>query len=139
MAKHVLDDVEVIVNSVDLSDHVQSVEYTTSLNAQPAAGMSETQDYDMPGTQVVDPITVNFFADFAASETYATLQTLHTNRSTVTMTVKPTSAADAATNPKFSISVFIKTLPFVSGARGDAHMHSVVFQPAGALTIDTTP
>ena len=138
MAKHILYDASVVVNSVDLSDHVESVEFTTGLNAQPAAAMTEVQDYDMPGTIVVSPITVTFFADFAASKTYATLQTLITNRSTVTLNVKPTSAADSATNPNFTISVFVASFGFVTGKRGDRHMVQGVFNPAGALTIDVT-
>ena len=41
MAKHILYDAEVVVNSVDLSDHVESVEFPAGLNSHPAAAMSE--------------------------------------------------------------------------------------------------
>lgn len=138
MAKHVLTDVYVSVNGTDLSDHVESVQYVSGINPQPAAAMSELQDYDMPGTKFISPIQVTFYQDFAASETYATLQTLHTNRSTVSLIVKPTSAADSATNPAFTMDVFVASLGFVTGARGERHMTQAVFQPAGALTIDVS-
>lgn len=138
MAKHCLTDAYVSVNAVDLSDHVESVSFVTGINPQAAAAMSETTDYDMPGTITISPITVTFYADFAASKTYATIQTLVTNRSTVTLMVKPTSAADSATNPNFTISVFVASFGFVTGTRGDRHMVQAVFQPASALTIDVT-
>lgn len=138
MAKHVLTDAYVSVNGTDLSDHVESVAYTTGINPQPAAAMSEVQDYDMPGTISISPITVTFYQDFAASETYAVIQTLITNRSTVTLIVKPTSGADAATNPAFTMSVFVASFGFVNGTRGERHMTQAVFQPAGSLTIDVT-
>ena len=138
MAKHVLIDAFVSVGGTDMSDHVESVQFTTGINPQAAAAMSETQDYDMAGTITVSPITVTFYQDFAASETYATLQTLVTNRSTATLIVKPTSAADSATNPAFTITVFVASFGFVTGSRGERHMSQAVFQPAGALTIDVT-
>lgn len=138
MAKHVLYDAVVNANGTDLSDHVDSVQYTTGINPQPAAAMGEVQDYDMPGTQTISPITVTFYQDFAVTETYATLQALQQSRSTFPLIVKPTSAADSATNPAFTLSVFIASLGFVNGTRGERHMTQGVFQPAGLLTIDVT-
>ena len=86
MAKHVLYNASVVLNSVDLSDHVDSVELKATLNDQPAAAMGDVEDYSMPGTRVIDDITLNMYQDFAASKTYATLMTLWTNRTTFTAT-----------------------------------------------------
>jgi hypothetical protein len=136
MAKHVLYDAFVSVNSVDLSDHVQLVTYELGINPQPAAAMGEVQDYDMPGTQTISPIVINYFQDFAVGEVWATHKGLWVNRSTFTLIVKPTSGADAATNPAFTVSVFVASQPVISGARGDAHMVQITYNPAGVLTID---
>lgn len=138
MAKHVLYNASVVLNSVDLSDHVDSVELKASMNDQPAAAMGDVEDYAMPGTRVIDDITLNMYQDFAASKTYATLMTLWTNRTTFTATIKADSGANATTNPAFSVSVFIKSFPIVSGKRGDGHMTQVVLKPAAAMSIATS-
>lgn len=138
MAKHVLYDAFVSVNGTDMSDHVESVEFTLGINPQAAAAMSEAQDYDMPGTQTISPIVVNYYQDYAASETWATHKALYTGRSTFALIVKPTSGADAATNPAFTITVFVASLGAVNGTRGQRHMTQVTYQPAGALAIDET-
>tara|TARA_R110000787_G_scaffold104030_2_gene210742 strand:+ start:6743 stop:7159 length:417 start_codon:yes stop_codon:yes gene_type:complete len=138
VAKHILYDAEVVVNSVDLSDHVESVEFPAGLNSHPAAAMSDIQDYDLPGTQTVGPVVVNFYQDYAASKVYATLQPLWANRTTFTMTVKATTAGDSATNPKFSASFFLASAPFIGAARGDRHMVQATFNVAGALTFDVS-
>lgn len=138
MAKHVLTDASVVINGVDLSDHCESVEYEVETNDQPAAAMGELEDYSMPGTRVVKDIKLNMYQDFAASKTYATLMTLWTNRSTFTTTIKPTSSANATTNPAFSLSTFIKSFPVISGKRGDRHMSPVVLKPASVSSIATS-
>jgi hypothetical protein len=135
MAKHVLYDVALTVNSVDLADHAESVNFTVTLNGQAAAAMSEVEDYEMPGTRKVSDIAATMYQDFAASKTYATLMTLWTNRTTFNLVMKPTSSSAAATNPQFTVPVFIRTFPVISGNRGDRHMSQVVFAPAGLMTI----
>lgn len=138
MAKHVLYNASVVLNSVDLSDHVESVEYAVETNDAPAAAMGDAEDYSMPSTRVVKDIALNMYQDFAASKTYATLMTLWTNRTTFTATVKADSGANATTNPAFSVSVFIKSFPVVSGKRGEGHMTQVVLKPAGISSIATS-
>lgn len=137
MAKHILYNASVVLNSVDLSDHVESVELTLGINGQPAAAMADIQDYEMPGTQVVSDITINMYQDFAASKTYQTLKTLYDNRTTFNAVLKADSGSTATTNPQFTIAVFIKSLPVLSGSRGDRHMAQVVLGPAGLLATAT--
>lgn len=137
MAKHVLYNATVSLNGVDLSDHVESVELGVEINDQPAAAMGDAEDYAMAGTRVVRDITLNMFQDFASSKTYATLMTLWTNRTSFNAVIKADSGANAPTNPQFTVSVFIKSFPVVSGKRGDAHMSQVVLKPAGTLSIAT--
>lgn len=135
MAKHILYNASVTLNSVDLSDHVESVEFSVQTNAQPAAAMADVEDYSMPGTRVVGDITLNMYQDFASSKTYATLMTLWTNRTSFNSVIKADAGATAATNPSFTTSVFISSYPVVSGTRGDRHMTQVVLKPAGIMSI----
>jgi hypothetical protein len=138
MAKHVLYNPTITLNSVDLSDHVESVSFVVGLNDAPAAGMGEVEDYSMQGTRVVSDITCNGFQDFASSKWYATLMTLWTNRTAFNAVIRADSGAKAPTNPEFTVSVFIKTFPVVSGKRGDGHMSQLVMKPAGAISIATS-
>lgn len=123
------------VNGVDLSDHVKTLSYTEGINAQDAAAMSDTQDYSMPGTITIGDVTVTFYQDYASSKVYQTIHPLVTNRTTFNIIVRPDSGAAASTNPQFTMAVFVKNHSVVNGSRGDAHMNSAVFAPAGAQSI----
>lgn len=135
MAKHIIYNASLTVNAVDLSAHVKSITYTEGLNGVDAAAMADVQDYEMPGTIKIGDISVLFFQDYAASKVYATIHPLVTNRTTFNIIVKADSGATAATNPAFTIAVFVRSHPWVNGSRGDAHMTQVVFAPAGAQSI----
>ena len=138
MAKHVLYNSSVVLNSIDLSDHVESVMLEVETNAVPAAAMGDVEDYSMASTRKVKDISLNMYQDFAASKTYATLQALWTARSTFNAVIKADAGANATTNPAFTVSVFIKSFPFVSGKRSEAHMSQLVLAPAAAMTIATS-
>jgi hypothetical protein len=138
VAKHVFYNASVVVNGVDLSDHVESVSYTEGVNGQPAAAMGDAQDYEMPGTIHIDDININYYLDFAASKVYATHHPLVAARSTFTLTVKADAGANATTNPAFSISVFVKKHPFVNGSRGNGHMGQITYGPAGVQSVATS-
>jgi len=138
MAKHVLYNASVVVNSVDLSDHDNQVEFTVGLNTQPAAAMGELQDYSMAGTQKISSVKAKFFQDYASSKVYATLMPLFTNRTTFNVVLKADAGATSATNPAWTIPCIIGDLPVVSGSRGDAHMIDVTFEPAGTHSIATS-
>lgn len=135
MAKHVFYNASVLLNSVDVSDRVESVEFTLGINGQPAAAQGEVQDYEMPGTQTISDITLNMYQDFAASKTYATIKPLWANRATFNAVIKPDAGGVAATNPQFTVPVFIKAFPPISATRGDRHMTQVVLGIGGVLQI----
>ncbi len=138
MAKHVLYNGSVILNSIDLSDHVVDVDLKLTLNSVSAAAMGDVEDYDMASTRKVGDITITLFQDFAASKTWATLNGLWTNRSSFTALIKADAGANATTNPQASLSVIIKTMGMVTGKRGEAHMCQVVLTPTSAMTILTS-
>lgn len=138
MAKHVIYNASVVANAVDHSDHVDTVTLNGTLNAQPAAAMGELQSYSMPGVLEIEDIVVQYYMDFANGEIYQTHTALFQARTTFTLIVKPDSGADAATNPAFTVSVFVGRLPFVNGKRGDAHMCQITYKVAGPLTYDIT-
>ena len=138
MAKHILYNAQVIVNGVDLSDHVESVDYSEGQNRQNAAAMGDIQDYDMPGTIKIGDVKLNFYQDYASSKVYQTFNPLVVNRTTFNLQIKADSGANATTNPQFTLPVFVVDFQVFNGTRGNRHMSSVTLAPAGAQTIATS-
>lgn len=138
MAKHIFYNVSLVVNAVDLSDHVEAFTLEFGLNKQVAAAMQDLQDYDMPGTQVVSDPVITFYQDYATSKVYQTCIALYTNRTTFNIVGKADAGARALTNPEWTVPVFILKLPIMMGKRGDRHMAPVTLAPAGLATVLTS-
>lgn len=79
---------------------------------------------------------LTFLMSYASSETYALLQPLVGTQCYVS--VKPTSAVDSATNPKFELAeTYLESLDVVNANIGELSEVQITLQ-GGALTIDTT-
>ena len=127
-------DVEVTVNSVNLSDHVTSCSFNpTGADIQTTA-FGDLNVTRIGGLQDGD-VSIEFQSDFAVSETYATLVGLINTLTTVT--VKPTSDATAATNPQHSVSCLVTEVPFIDASVGDLATFSVSWPMSGPVTITT--
>lgn len=139
MAKFVLTDAAVTVNSVNLSDHFSSV--TIESSAEEVEFTSFGAGWREYGAGLRDAtITCTAFQDFAASSVDATLYPLYTGGSTFPITVKASSAATSSTNPVYSMTARLFTFSPIAGAVGDASSTDVVFRNAGTggLTRGTT-
>lgn len=136
MAKHVLWNAVVTVNSVTLTDRVKSISWNGEIDKQPAAAMSEEESYSMPGVRNVGDITMEFFQDYANTNVYITLKGLWAARTVFVLTAKADSASDSANNPNFTVSAFVSKMPFINGSRGDAHMAPATFTAASVMTFD---
>lgn len=133
--KHILYDVSLTINAVDLSDHCESLSIEVATNKHPAAAMGELQDYDLAGTlQISDP-QITFFQDYAAAKVYATIHAAWAARTTFNIVAKASSGAASATNPAWTIPCFVAKSPVMSGKRGDRHMAPVTLAVAGAYSI----
>lgn len=134
MALFTLTDATVIVNGVTLSDHANSVTVEDS---------RETVDFTAFGAtcKVVGKglgdgkITVQFFQDFAAGKTHATLQPLISSTTPVTVEVRATSAARSATNPGIVMSALLFTYNGLQGGIGEASMTTAEFTNASSAGI----
>ena len=74
---------------------------------------------------------------YPGGETYATLAPLV--GTTTTVVVKPTSAADGATNPGFTLTgALLAELPVINASLGELQTVDVVFQ-GGVYSADVTP
>ncbi|GAA2092310.1 radical SAM protein [Actinomadura alba] len=91
-------DARVEVNSVDLSDWVTSVQLPIEYEALEDTAMGDSARSRIAGLQDSN-LSINFNQDFAAAAVDATLW--NARGTTITVKVRPTSAAIAATNPEY--------------------------------------
>jgi hypothetical protein len=123
------------LNSIDLSDQCTGATVNINYDQLEATAFGDNNRKYVSGLGS-HSFTLDFYASFAATETWATLIALTGN--TTTVVVQPTSGAESATNPKMTLTgTFLATLPVVSslGALGTI---SVTFN-GGVYTTDVTP
>ena len=136
MATFVYTDASVVVNSVDLSDHVKSCRLNYEAEMLDDTVMGDTTRSNIAGL-LNWSIDVEFLQDFASAKVDATLFTL-VGAAAFTVTVKPTSGSVSATNPSFSGSAVLESYPPMSGSVGDLETASATFRSAGTLTRATS-
>jgi len=136
MAVFLQNDVQVTVNSVDLTDHVASITWTETADELETTAMGDNNRTRIGGLKD-GSVSIEFHQDFGASSVYATLYSLLGTTTTVEMT--PTSGALAATNPKHSASALVTELPIIDGSVSDLATVSVTWPLSGAVTVSTAP
>lgn len=128
MAKEVLRNVKILVNSVDLSDHCSSVtlDDTADEVEVTAFGTAGYRDY-LQGLKTAG-IDADFFNDHAASSVADTLQGLYSSGATFPVKVWP----DAAGTVVYTQQSRLYSNPLLAGAVGDANTISVSFKAGTA-------
>lgn len=124
-------DVQCTVNAIDLTDHVTSITFTRSAAELDTTAMGDSNITRIGGLQD-GSVSIEFLQDFAASEVYATLDTLL--GTTTTVEVTPTSGALSANNPKKSVSCLVTEVPFIDGGVADLATISVTWPTSGPVT-----
>ena len=136
MSKVVLTDV--VVDSVDLSDHVSSV--GIPLNADEV----ETTAFQGSGWRTFlaglkdGNFELNFHQDFDASKVDATLWPHYNAGTTFTVTLIPTSGSVSSTNPSWSGTFLLLNYSPLAGSVGALSETSVTMRLTGALTRATS-
>jgi hypothetical protein len=126
MAISVLTDAMVIVNGVTLSDHSNSVTVNDTRDSVDITAFGATNKAVTKGLGDAS-ISVDFFQDFAAGKTHATLQPLVGSTTPVTIEVRPTSGARSATNPAAVMSGLLMNYSMLAGGIGEASTISAEF------------
>ena len=130
MAISVLTNAMVLVNGVDLSDHVSKVTCKDDRAAVDvtAMGSSYVQETKGLGTAEID---VDFFQDFATSKVHQTLQPLIGSSTNFQVEVRPVNAARSATNPALVLAgALLFSYSGLDGKVGDASAISATFKNA---------
>lgn len=130
MAKLVLNNAEVTVNSVDLSDHIASVTITTEAADIPTTAFGATAVTRIGGLKD-SSIQLDFHQDFAATNVEATIFPLI--GTLTTCVVKPVDAATSATNPSYTVECLVTSWTPIAGAVGELLTASVTWPVSGEV------
>jgi hypothetical protein len=126
MAINVLTDAMVIINGVTLSDHANSVQVNDSRDPVDITAFGATNKAVTKGLGDAS-ITVDFFQDFAAGKTHATLQPLIGSSTGIVIEVRPTSGGRSATNPAWVMTGLLMNYNMLAGGVGEASTISAEF------------
>lgn len=134
MATQVLLAKFVSLNGVDLSTRAR--QSALALNAAEvdftsfgSAGWMEGKPGLRGGT-----LTVDFFGDEASALVQQTLWPLFTAGTVFAFDVRGNNASRSATNPSYTGSCYITSIPPLAGAVGEGQMVSVTLRVTGAVT-----
>jgi len=135
MAKFVLTNPEIEINSVSLADHVASVTVSESY-----AEVATTAFGDTAVTRIAGlgdhSVSLDFHEDFSAAEVHATIYPLLSG--TTTLVVKPVNETTSSTNPSYTMTVLVTEWPLLNGAVGDLATASVTWPVSGSITVATS-
>lgn len=131
--KFVLLNAGISVNGVDLSKDAHTVTVSDSaanLDATAFGGNGYVQELRGLKTATV---TVEFYSDFAASATHATLYSLYNSGTTFALTILPDSTVGAsATNPRGSMTAALYDYSPLAGQVGNVASFQATFRNAGS-------
>ena len=135
MPTYMANDVSVVVNSTDLSDHVKKVTVDETVAELDATVMGNGTEVTQGGLKkwVMD---VEFLQDHTGSSVDVTLRPLL--GSNVLLTVKPTSSAVSTTNPRYFGTGSFVGYKVLDVTVGDLSGAVARFVSAGAMTRATT-
>jgi hypothetical protein len=136
MAIYLSNTVQVTLNSVALTDHVTSATINRAFDELEVTAMGDTAHKFVKGLEA-STITLDFLSDTAAANVNATLQAAW--GTTVTLTLKQTSAAVSATNPLYSTTVLVNNTTDINGAVADIATQSITFTCNSPIVITTAP
>lgn len=139
MAITVLTNVEVLVNSVDLSKRATNVTLEDTADEVDTTAF-QGNGYKSQAVGLKDAtVTVTFQQDFSSSSVHATLQPLYANGTTFPLKIKGTNAATATDNPQIIMTAQLYSYRPISGGVGELSTIEATFRNAGAgITYQTT-
>tara|TARA_R110000823_G_scaffold2436_5_gene9941 strand:- start:117 stop:524 length:408 start_codon:yes stop_codon:yes gene_type:complete len=135
MARIVLTDANITINSVDLSTHIASVTITSTDDIIETSAFGDSSKTRVAGLRD-NSVALEFHQDFAATNVEATIYPLLGTATTIV--VKPTSDAVGAANPSYTFSALVSEWTPLSGAIGELSTASVTWSISGAITKATS-
>jgi len=139
MAIFLSNGVVVTLNSVDLSDHVTSATINRAFAELSVTAMGDSAEKFAKGLES-STITLDFLNDSLASGAGSVRATLQAAwGTTVTLTLKQTSAAISTTNPEYQTTILVNNTTDINGSAADISSQSITFTCNSVIVVDTTP
>lgn len=135
MAKFVATDVKVLINNINLSDHIAQVSLEQTSDEIETTAFGTEWRQRIGGGLKDASISIDFHQDFGAASVDATLSPLFGSIATVVVT--PTSGSVSATNPSFTGTFSVVQYSPVASSVGDLATLSVSWPSAGTVTRGT--
>ena len=132
MAKLVLTNAVVKINSVDYSANINQVEIAVSADEVDTTAFSSTGWRTVTGGLKSGSVTLSFHNDYAASGVDSVLWTALNTLATVV--VLPNGTAASATNPSYTFTALVNNVTPVSGAVGDLAVQNLTWPISGEVT-----
>jgi IMP cyclohydrolase len=134
MARIVLTNAYVTINSVNLSDHIASITLTTTDDVIETTAFGSSARTRVGGL-ADNSVAFEFHQDYASSSVEATINGSPSLVGTVTaVVVKPNGATTAADNPAYSFNCLISEWTPLNGAVGELATASVTWPIDGNIT-----
>jgi hypothetical protein len=135
MAVFLNNGVVLTVATVDLSDHVTAVTINRAFDELEVTAMGDTGHKFVKGLEA-SSITIDFLNDTATAEVLPTLQAAW--GTSVTVTVKQTSAAVSASNPLYTMTCLVNNTTDINGSVADISTQSVTWTVNGTIAVTTS-
>ena len=136
MAVFLNNKVGVKVNSVDLSDHVQSVTLNRTFDELEVTAMGDSGHKFVKGLEA-SSVTIDFLNDTASANVLQTLQAAWGTNVTVVF-LQNKGTAVSATNPLYTMTCLVNNTTDINGTVGDLGMQSVTWNVSGTVAVATS-
>jgi hypothetical protein len=130
MSKFVLRDAYVAIAGTAYSDHASSCVIEDKADEVDVSSFGPAGYREIAQGLRDSTVTVEFFADFAASAVNSALQPLYQGGGTFLLEVRPTSQPRSVTNPAALLTARLFSYPGFTGKVGDAAVTEAVFRNA---------
>jgi len=121
----------VVINSINLSDHISSITIDTKDDIVETTGFGSSAKTRVAGL-VDNSVSIEFMQDFASANVEATIFPLL--GSTTTVVVSPTSASVSSTNPTYTFTALVSEWQPLKGQIGSLATASVSWPISGTIT-----
>jgi len=136
MARIVLTDAYVSINSTDLSDHIASVEIAQSFDEVETTAFGDGGRTRVAGLED-SSISLAFHQDFAGSSVDQTIAPLVGGTAAFEIRAVGTATGVSATNPKWTGTVLVTEWNPLSGAVGELSTADITWPVSGQITRGT--
>jgi hypothetical protein len=133
MAKIVLTNPSISINSVELSSKIAQVSIDISYAEVETTAFGDTFKTRTLGLGEAS-ISLSFHQDFALTQTEATIYPLLGNGAGTTIVVKPSTGAVGPSNPTYTMTALVTEWSPINGSVGELLTADVTWPVSGAVT-----